>query len=1283
MKRKMKRGYRLKVMAILLFTMAALFVGAASFAWFSGVGTKEIIKVGGHVRYVPEYFGGGDGTQDKPYLIQTKEHYANFVWLQYMGYFNDDSDNDGTLDTVYFKLDPRDSDKNAVDTLDMSGCVLPPAGTSVNPFIGNFDGNYKTIANLTVTNASSLDGYYDVPEAMRNGTIDSEVKNVEIVGVFGVVGSIGETTYTYDISANAVKNLNISGTTIKTATSEALAGISAGYVNGTLMNVGVVDSNIDNTNGSAALSYTTNLSDYTLVGYCTEPYRESSEVTIEEIERPVTSHKDAEEEGAGYSWGGSVAMHDFYNRVKSMSAESNTNYVQYPTDITITKNENDGTVEETINAYGEDQRIWYYTTEEAGSAAITSIDNYFAYLYGYNEIPFTQKVTETGLLYDPAYFISDGNYYLCVDSTNGIYSVSTTETSAESQADTEETDGEVIDTIDVTLEASGTTSKWQIVDPVTGLIKDTEGNVCTTGYLKTTGENPLYLNKDANNHLTFGTVGTTIWNNEGGKLYILEDVTSYFLECSSDGVWSLTSAKASQCYITDGTNYMGHDGIDYIIGYNYYIENLASEAENGRWVLVSEGNNRYSFQFQTYLYRTLYLQADNNTGNLSLTSRQNSRAIFTYENGALKYIINNNVKYLTCDNDSWKLVNYSNDLPAIHLIPPIPDGIDIGSKVFIETYDEGSTPKEQTITKEVEKSYTTPDTYLPINASSTSPYSPDDNNTGYIISGAQSDTDTKVSKQGDIRLSGERYSYWNLGYSNNNASLFGGSYVGPELQVITQNANSNGQVRIIDDFNKDNMDQVNSNTATAVPNTMSYEALNLQKYADCRAEIGAQLTRGGMYGMHFMNAAISKDNIVTIPKAHIAKTDYTDYEMPRDCIDFVLQDTGFINFFAGSYHYGNNAFFSLHQIFRDGNRITDIKEIQKIYEGENGTYVYEYTDGTTTGTKGDLVFDLDWIKNPSTCLNSGLTEDLFVQGALYYYEIPVNAGEYALGSVEEKVGAYLLYLDIGSNAQRLDQTFTTETMRTVKSKMTAPKGVDILTSAAENSGADTITNSAAISIPAGNAVNYNISKTGETITLKPDAGENVKDALVVSTDGTVKVVDEDANALQIKRDVVETKLIKRETILSYNVITSVQTESVLVTTNTLDKDGTLKDKSVTTTVTVSKNGEIISQSGPFTDTESAETITMSDDVILGYHYIIPATVNIDTDRKLTFSGYTQDAEGVSGKYDITVKATTSETTADPFNIYVDKVDTKFSESTINEKTMVTGDMFQCAVNPQN
>jgi hypothetical protein len=122
-------------------------------------------------------------------------------------------------------------------------------------------------------------------------------------------------------------------------------------------------------------------------------------------------------------------------------------------------------------------------------------------------------------------------------------------------------------------------------------------------------------------------------------------------------------------------------------------------------------------------------------------------------------------------------------------------------------------------------------------------------------------------------------------------------------------------------------------------------------------------------------------------------------------------ERGYINFFAGTYFSGNNSFFSLHHIERDENdEITSIQEIAEIYKSSNDRkdYIYKYTDGSYSDTLTSdysLTFSTNRIKRQSSITTN----------AVYYFEIPVNAGEFALGSVDGGTGAYLMYLDIGTN----------------------------------------------------------------------------------------------------------------------------------------------------------------------------------------------------------------------------------------------------------------------------
>lgn len=230
------------------------------------------------------------------------------------------------------------------------------------------------------------------------------------------------------------------------------------------------------------------------------------------------------------------------------------------------------------------------------------------------------------------------------------------------------------------------------------------------------------------------------------------------------------------------------------------------------------------------------------------------------------------------------------------------------------------------------------------------------------------------------------------------------------------------------------------NTVYTVDASGNHALTDAQK-TDAYKQAALQLSQtlagsSSVYGLHFMDSAISTDHLVTAPKAGIFGTEYTDYELPEDSIDFNVIERGSISFFAGEYFTNNNAFFSLHQVYRytakdeipAGKKVNDIrliKEISEIYkhatEGDSANYVYKFTDNTYSNPDGTYtgansladgysntpVFRTTWITAPS-----GLSED---NAHIYFFEIPCNAGEYCLGSVSGKTGAYLIYLDIAAN----------------------------------------------------------------------------------------------------------------------------------------------------------------------------------------------------------------------------------------------------------------------------
>ena len=195
-----------------------------------------------------------------------------------------------------------------------------------------------------------------------------------------------------------------------------------------------------------------------------------------------------------------------------------------------------------------------------------------------------------------------------------------------------------------------------------------------------------------------------------------------------------------------------------------------------------------------------------------------------------------------------------------------------------------------------------------------------------------------------------------------------------------------------------------------------------------------------------MDAQIDINSTIRIDKAVIMdKTggydEYTNYELPRNAITFNLSEKGFINFYAGTYFDGNKSFFSLYKIERDENAdISSIREISKIYGmlDDDGIidiskeYIYEYTGESITVPNGYVeVFDATWITAPTDRIDlepyNNTTVNRYAKH-VYYFEIPVNEGEFALGSVKNSDGAYLIYLDLAISGTRRVASTPTHTI---------------------------------------------------------------------------------------------------------------------------------------------------------------------------------------------------------------------------------------------------------------
>ena len=300
---------------LLLFCLCALLLAGAAvtYAWYRPIKLNFApAKVDGSIR--ASYFQSGDGSKDAPFEIAKPEQFYNLAWLQYLGRFNE-ADENRTIPTTYFYLSAD---------IDMTGYVLPPVGTEKYPFVGNFDGKGNTVTGLEIAVPTDL-------------PIEGEYEKPQIVGAFGVVGTMGDIkdsitidgeNYTYSSAANEVKNVTFKGLTVETQTANALIGLAAGYVNGKLPNVGIqldntLMSNLDiKLNTSPLNAISANFSDHSLVGYTKDVETDTSN-TVKHYQPTAAQGtftakgETGDDETTG---GGSLNVSSLYDRVKAISA---------------------------------------------------------------------------------------------------------------------------------------------------------------------------------------------------------------------------------------------------------------------------------------------------------------------------------------------------------------------------------------------------------------------------------------------------------------------------------------------------------------------------------------------------------------------------------------------------------------------------------------------------------------------------------------------------------------------------------------------------------------------------------------------------------------------------------------------------------------------------------------------------------------------------------------------------------------------------------------------------
>lgn len=283
---------------IAALTVAVALTAGYVFAWFIDRRDAEF-NING--TSAGAYFDSGDGSVAMPFVIANPTHMRNLAVLQNTGKF---VDRDGNPKKFYFQI------KKTVEKINMSGIYIPPIGNDENPFIGDFNGNGKTLANLKVTTDKLLLAE-DYPTQSSE-----EYAFSRAVGLFGMTGK--DSDIRNIILENPAVNVARSNTKYLTEDNSAgispakqVAGLAVGHVAGKCSSIGVRAKE-----GGAAL-------EINVKGYST--FNSILGELGEGVESSVTGGGHvAGSGGSGASFGANFDVEGMYARLEKIEVNKNS-----------------------------------------------------------------------------------------------------------------------------------------------------------------------------------------------------------------------------------------------------------------------------------------------------------------------------------------------------------------------------------------------------------------------------------------------------------------------------------------------------------------------------------------------------------------------------------------------------------------------------------------------------------------------------------------------------------------------------------------------------------------------------------------------------------------------------------------------------------------------------------------------------------------------------------------------------------------------------------------------
>lgn len=211
---------------LIIALLVAVFTVGNAFAWFFDKKTSKFLLSGASAG---AYFESGDGSEETPFVIANSTHMRNLAVLQNTGRFVDEN---GNPKKYYFEIK-----KTLTAPLDMGNIWLPPIGNDKDPFIGEFNGNGKTIKNLKVTTDKALLDKIKYPTQASD-----EYAFSQAVGLFGNTGEESNIRNFILSNPHVVVGAVSPNNNNKYSTAEGInkaVGIAVGHVAGKCSSIGV------------------------------------------------------------------------------------------------------------------------------------------------------------------------------------------------------------------------------------------------------------------------------------------------------------------------------------------------------------------------------------------------------------------------------------------------------------------------------------------------------------------------------------------------------------------------------------------------------------------------------------------------------------------------------------------------------------------------------------------------------------------------------------------------------------------------------------------------------------------------------------------------------------------------------------------------------------------------------------------------------------------------------------------------------------------------------------